>query len=508
VRPPSCTLYSSLTTRRTESVPAWLRALPPDQRRVSVNLITSSKASCTARQIAYRVPNVGRPRCPIRGSLAVAARHLIVTKQTGSSGTFQRRHRTFYRRFKTSQKRPSAGNAQRRCCTKRVMARSPFDTAPPGRLSKRGWRALGIGALALIVIAGAAFAYLRFSTIPPTEQTAAAPTVDPRIATLYPVSYDFVTLSLGWAVANAFVSGATAGQWEVFRTIDGAKHWNVQLTGQSSGPGFTKISAQFFDLTHGFIVVSVPYAGDELYRTTDGGDHWKAVRLPAPESVMVMFSDASYGWTLAQANPQSGQLFNLYATTDSGATWQRLPDPPGDAYGLAFRGATETFMGSFGPSSPHVYTSADAGRSWQRHDLSPPPGQAWDVNGAGTSVQLLPKVGAVAMTHSGPTGGGAADFFTSFDAGGTWRYVPPPPGEVGYQDSFHWWAIRGSVLSKSSDAGQTWSQITSALPNWQFVPHVLDSEHAWAELTVVGGYGLAITSDGGMHWTRAAVPHL
>ncbi len=212
---------------------------------------------------------------------------------------------------------------------------------------------------------------------------------------------------------------------------------------------------------------------------------------------MITFSDASYGWALAQADQTAGQLFNLYATSDGGATWRRLPDPPRDAYYLAFRGRTEAWMGSLGPGPPHVYTSAD-GHTWQRHDLPPPPHRAWGAGGYGTTVQLLPRIGAVTTT-----GGG---LFTSFDSGSTWRFVPTPPGEVAYQDAFHWWAIKGTILSKSSDAGQTWSQITNALPDWRFVPHILDSKHAWAELTVVGGYGLALTSDGGLHWTRANIP--
>lgn len=372
-------------------------------------------------------------------------------------------------------------------------------------LWQRRRRAAVVIAAALLAIAATGIVYLRANTTLTTKQTTGAPTANPLLATLYPVSYDFVTPSLGWAVENGFVPGASSGQWEVFRTTDGAKHWNFQLTGQSSGPGFTKISAQFFDPTHGFIVVSVPSAGDQLYRTIDGGDHWRAITLPAPPSVVVTFSDASHGWTLAQANPQSGQLFNLYATTDNGETWQRLPDPPGDAYYLAFRGATEAWMGSLGPGIPHVYVSTDAGFSWQRHDLPPPPGRTWDASGSGTTVQLLPRIGAIATTGNGVRSS-EIDLFTTLDTDSTWRYLPPPPGVVGYEDARHWWAIRGSVLSKSSDAGLTWSQITSALPDWQFIPHVLDSRHAWAELTVVGGYGLAKSSDGGLHWTRAAVP--
>jgi len=48
--------------------------------------------------------------------------------------------------------------------------------------------------------------------------------------------------------------------------------------------------------------------------------------------------------------------------------------------------------------------------------------------------------------------------------------------------------------------------VTNSLASLQYVPHVLDSKHAWALTMVVGGYGLALTSDGGLHWTQANVP--
>jgi photosystem II stability/assembly factor-like uncharacterized protein len=368
------------------------------------------------------------------------------------------------------------------------------DVGPPERLSRRRRRAVAIGSLALLLVAAAGFVYLRSNDNLTTRRVT---TASPLPASVNPVSYDFVTPSLGWAIENPFTPSTSVGQFRVFRTVDGATHWQPQLMGESSSPGFTPITVQFFDKMHGYMRVDLSFIGEQIYHTSDGGEKWQAVALPAPQSVVVAFADATYGWALAQANAP-GQLFKLYASADGGATWQRLPDPPGDAYYLAFRGTSEAWMGSLGPGPPHVYTSADSGRTWQRHDLPPPPGRTWDTVGRGTTVQLLPQTGAIATTEGG--------LFTSFDSGSTWTHVTPPPGEVGYQDALHWWAIKGTVLSKSSDAGQTWIQITNTLPDWQFVPHVLDSKHAWAELTVLGGYGLAVTSDGGLRWTRANVP--
>jgi photosystem II stability/assembly factor-like uncharacterized protein len=259
------------------------------------------------------------------------------------------------------------------------------------------------------------------------------------------------------------------------------------------------------------MVVDLAFASEHAYLTSDGGNQWHAVRLPAPLSFVVTFGDASHGWALAQVNPLQAEPLSLYQTADAGATWERLPDPPGDAYYLASRGPTEASMGSLGSGPPHLYTSKDGGSSWQRHDLPPPPGQKWNTIISGTAVQVLPPVGEVATTESGVTVGAGSEtnLFASFDAGSTWRYVPPSPGDVGYQDVFHWWAINGNILYKSSDAGQTWSLITVHLPDWDVVRglFVLDSKHAWAALTVGGSYGLAMTNDGGLHWTTANVPH-
>ncbi len=337
-------------------------------------------------------------------------------------------------------------------------------TSPPERPSRRRRRAVGVGALALLLLAAAGFAYLRSNTTATTKQTPGVPFTNPLLATPNPVRYDFVSPSLGWAVEIPLTQPNSVSQFHVFRTLDSGKHWQLQVTGQSSGPGFIPIAVQFFDRTHGYMALALAFTGEQVYRTSDGGDEWQAVQLPAPQSVVVRFSDASHALALAQPNPPTNQLFKLYATSDGGATWQRLPDPPRDAYYLEFRRPTEAWMGSLGQDSPHIYTSADVGRTWQRHDLPPPPGRTWDPGGYGTIVRLLPLVGAVAAA-----GGG---IFTSFDTGGTWRYVPPPPGEVGYEDDFHWWAIKGTVLSKSSDAGQTWNEISKTLPDWQLVPYL------------------------------------
>jgi photosystem II stability/assembly factor-like uncharacterized protein len=166
-------------------------------------------------------------------------------------------------------------------------------------------------------------------------------------------------------------------------------------------------------------------------------------------------------------------------------------------------------MAGYGSGGPHIYTSTDAGRTWQRHDLPPPPDESWG-SGSFLQLQLLPRTGVVVSDYQSTP----SFLATSFDGGASWRYVQQPPRTVGFQDAFHWWAIRSNVLSKSADAGQTWTQVTDALPEWMFRPdlYVVDAKRAWVTVSVPasssapGGNGLAYTDDGGLHWTRTRVP--
>jgi photosystem II stability/assembly factor-like uncharacterized protein len=367
------------------------------------------------------------------------------------------------------------------------------------RLSRR-WRSALLIALAMTVTIAATFAYLRTTFVSIPKQ--ASPSVNRSLVTTDLVAYDFVSPSVGWALDFVAGPSSTSGQFMVFRTVDAAKHWLKQLTGQGQFCGLSPLAVQFLDQMHGFIAIRCPT--EQLYRTSDGGAHWDSVALPSPQVEVIAFSDPSYGWLLAQPTI-AGQVRNLYATRDAGNTWQRLPDPPLDAYALSFRRPSEALMAGYGPGPPHVYTSRDAGQSWQRHDLPPPPAGSWDSGSYfPPSVQVLPGTGAVASVDSQSRS--ATFLFTSFDGGATWRYVQPPPGPVAYQDSSHWWATNGKILFKSSDAGRTWTQVTNTLPDAQYVLYVLDSKHAWASLSVLGGYGLAFSDDSGLHWTRATVP--
>ena len=368
-------------------------------------------------------------------------------------------------------------------------------------LSQRQQRAAALIAAAAVVIVLAATVYLRSSTSPaPKAVGTSAP--DRSMVSGVPVIYDFVTPLLGWAVESPI--GPTAAI-AVFNTTDGSKHWQLELLERTSSPQAVEVRILFIDQLHGFVVAGGPFG--LLFRTSDGGRTWSSAPLPLNGGNFdaVMFIDPMQGWLLVRSN----QRPQLYSTGDAGTSWRSRPTP-GDVLGLGVRDSSEAWLGSFASGVPHLYLSTDAGDTWQRRDLPPPPGIAWDAgdsNGTpfiNTSVQVLPQVGEVAFVDTGVFGG--KYYFRSFDRGVTWTSAPDPPGRVVYQDSLHWWAMQGTSLFKSADAGQTWTEATNALPDWQYAPEIIDSNHAWAQIVVLGGYGLAATTDGGLHWTRSHVP--
>lgn len=381
------------------------------------------------------------------------------------------------------------------------------DFSTQRHLSQRARRALGLIAAAVTVVVVSSIVYLHPS--PNANTTTLSRSSSPALVMGAGgfLAFDFVTPSLGWAFAapTARVPTANPGQFFVFRTTDGAKHWQKQLTGQGDLSSATSGSIQFFDKDHGFVIANGPDTRS-LYRTLDGGANWNPIGLPKVGIQELAFGDLRHAWLLP-SRPFAG---TLYVTGDGGSTWQLLPSPPVDSNGIVGRGASEAWLGSYGSGPPHVYASADGGRSWERHDLPDPRNALSGDTSVDASVRLLPGAGLVAYSYVA----GIAHEFTSFDGGISWKFVPPRPGQTqggveSFEDATHWWTLDGPILYKSSNAGQTWTEAFGQLGNrsdWEYYVEVIDSRHAWALVLMPDATGLVLTNDGGAHWTRATVP--
>jgi len=311
------------------------------------------------------------------------------------------------------------------------------------------------------------------------------------------MTYDFVNAQVGWALdSRRDVNGD--GDFWIFRTDDGAQHWRTQFRGKMSGQGSNQLTV--FDSTHAFAVL----ADLQLYRTTDG-TYWKLLEIPARALQEIQFVDPLHGWF---RDAEGSAVRNtLYVTTDGGDTWNWLGYPPEDATGLAMIDHNIGWMsGSGGPSS-HVYISYDGGGSWRLVELPSGSRSAGQAQCLG-SVRLLPTDGVVANIDCGA--------FSSFDRGDTWTSVPTPPPDstswarMTFAAQFDWWTMTGGTLWKSTDAGRTWTVFSRQHDGWDYLPHAIDKIHAWAVLLHLDDpgsrSGLALTSDGGLHWTQVNAP--
>ncbi|HEV3102664.1 MAG TPA: hypothetical protein VG426_10055 [Candidatus Dormibacteraeota bacterium] len=379
------------------------------------------------------------------------------------------------------------------------------DTVRIERHSTRAPRAVALIALAVTAIVAASVAYLHSDLASaPRPVQPVQPVQSPALTNInQQIGYDFVTPSLAWAVVVSTKHLPSTGQFWVYRTDDGARHWQRQLSGRTAYGALSSLTIKFLDRTHGFVAVGPP---NQIFRTVDGGAHWEVVVHPDAAFFQVTFADARHGWLVTT---QTLSL-NLYATTDAGTTWQQLPDPPPYSGSVGFRNATEGWIGANGPvGPPHAYTSADGGRTWQRHDIPQPPGGLPAETLGGVYIELLPGAGVEAFVQFQ---NGSQYAFTSFDGGDSWKYIPARPyangygGAVSYQDALHWWLLEGGSLYKSADAGQTWTPVITQVLDGQYLPVVIDSKHAWAEVFLEQGWGLAVTADGGTHWKRVSIP--
>ena len=387
-----------------------------------------------------------------------------------------------------------------------------------GGRSKRA-KALIAAALGAIVLTG--LLYLRSAQPPAT----ASPAVHvPVMSGPYNATYDFISPLVGWAIVVDYnVLGTcrspdlrecpTGSTFWIFKTADGARHWQRQYTGAGQGANGT---LHFFDADHGIAEI-----GPSTYRTVDGGGSWRLIENPqgaAYPTPMVTFASPERGWALIQdfVGETSTGTQRLFSTADGGQTWRLLPGeipsgadlgPFGAADRAVFTDSGEGWLGAGFISAPIVYHTTDGGASWHPIPVSPERGSEFF-----TSVALIPG-GSVLVVATG--GSGLVNVYLSSDQGGTWQTLPQTASDlasVKFVDANDWWATNDGVIFQTADAGSSWRQVSPlGFPEyWNFqTAGVIDADHAWWAITSAAlstNNGLAMTSDGGAHWRMVNPP--
>jgi hypothetical protein len=228
-----------------------------------------------------------------------------------------------------------------------------------------------------------------------------------------------------WVAYGGIAAGAVQ---HITTTSDGGRHWTVvgrePLTKVAFSPYVYNCGLDFVTPTDGWCQAEPAFVGSEgvdLYRTTDGGRHWRRVSVTGPNgnkagslpwacAKNIQFTSETRGWAIFTC-PKAAPL---YETTDAGRTWvrRRVAAPPGPVdSGSGFtgqplvsgnRGAVGyTIFGA--PQKSVVYVSANGGAAWR--PVTPPgPSQGWVADAiSGTSWRLVAGDHILATDNAGRT---------------------------------------------------------------------------------------------------------
>ncbi len=341
----------------------------------------------------------------------------------------------------------------------------------------------------------------------PTPPAIAAPVISsPALAQIH-----MLDLKNGWGIGDKAIA----------RTADGGATWHNVSPANASSFGYSAVP-DFLDFLHAWVLV--PEANDmfagTLYRTPDGGTSW--TQLPVPFGGGALhFLDAKQGWMMATLGAGAGSMgIAVFQSTDGGASWTQTytndPNQAGAGSGLPLGGLKDgmfpldmrrAWIGGvvYTPGAVYLYQTNDAGRSWQRSPVAPPPGYDQAQLETTGPVFLNTQIGFLPV-HVSFQNGVMLAIYTTRDAGNTWLLTPTliPQGIsadfVSEQAALVW---NGSQFYATNDAAQTWNLVS---PDVTFADTFAGMDFVSPTVGIVltndaaGARALYRTIDGGATW--------
>jgi CSLREA domain-containing protein len=238
-----------------------------------------------------------------------------------------------------------------------------------------------------------------------------------------PTNANILYVALGGGGVNGL--GGNVG---IFKSIDGGANWSNTTSAITTNGGYSDIQIDPTNPQHLYLALYNQSSLNGVYVTTNGGTSWSLVTggLPGgstlgntkiaispsnPQDVYVSFAD-----------PSTGGLLSMWATTNGGASWTHLTNAPNYMGGQGWYDSALIVD----PHKPNVVFAA---------------GQA----GASSVIESTDGGQTWVDIHTGINGGGPhADHHAfAFDAaghlldgndGGIWRLDNPTPGSIAWSD--------------------------------------------------------------------------
>ena len=286
-----------------------------------------------------------------------------------------------------------------------------------------------------------------------------------------------------------------------------AQSWVPQTSGtNASFRGIHALSAQ---------TVWVSGTGGTYLITTDGGATWRAGKVAGAERLDFRAVWAFDERTAYLLSIGTGEQSRIYKTTDGGANWKLLftnPDAKGFFDGIAFWDSAHGIVaGDTVDGRTTIFTTADAGETWQRQNSPEAVGGAEGAFAASnTSIALY---GA----HDVWVGTTAARVLHSSDNGRTWTAVTTPARHdsqnagifsVAFRDSLHGIAVGGDYskdkeardnIAVTSDGGKTWTAPAGGPAGFRSAVAWVPDRKIWV---VTGTSGSDVSTDDGASWKQ------
>lgn len=341
----------------------------------------------------------------------------------------------------------------------------------------------------------------------PTPPTSSSPTVVAPLSTFRARDLTFTSGTQGWALGTAPCPSGSGDCAAIATTTDGT-HWAVdpQLT---VPPGVQQL--RFANSQVGYA-----FGPSTLFMSTDGGRSWRrqaggALALESENNNVIRIASSGTGCPAA---------CNVRAevSTIGGTAWTSTPIEPADGYvgGVEFaRGGEDAYIlitnhpsGGGSRAYSTLFVTRNNGATWQRQgEPCPQPGA---TEADSTTVAAAPD-GRVSVlcavrgtspstnafvavsTDAGRTFHRAAGRLPASSLNGSELLAGDPSGSL---------IFVGRAVYRSIDGGTSWSRVLAASD----VVFVGFESPTTGRLVSDSGRRVWTTSDGGAHWTAAALP--
>ena len=291
----------------------------------------------------------------------------------------------------------------------------------------------------------------------------------------YPLRWSVVDANTVWASA-ADGSGGGANLLNYTRTSNGGTTWTSGAINLGAG-SFTISDLSAANATTAWVIafLGTGGAGGGVWKTTNGGTTWTKQTFPSTGwNAGTSFPNVVYFWDenvgFAMGDPDSSNKYELYNTTNGGATWTRNPagNSPTLSNEFAYTGMKATAGNTvwFGTDLGRVMKSNDRGVTWTASFT--PIIDFGGVTTPGTSGQLTLKDANTAwvMDQDGL-------IFSTIDAAENWDIVDVLSGTVYSSDIIYVPGTTNTLISSgasttsrgssiSLDGGKNWTDLIAA----------------------------------------------